>query len=28
MGKGKGNVKFWFNGVSKGTVIAEMNGCS
>jgi len=28
MGKGKGNIKFWFNSVSKGTVIAEMNGCS
>ena len=28
MGKGKGNIKFWFNSVSKGTIIAEMNGCS
>ena len=28
MGKGKGNLKFWYSSVSKGSVIAEMNGCS
>jgi ribosomal protein L16/L10AE len=28
MGKGKGNLKFWYSSVSKGTVIAEISGCS
>ena len=28
MGKGKGNVKFWYGSVSKGVVILESTGCS
>ena len=28
MGKGKGNVKFWYGSVSKGVVILEITGCS
>jgi len=28
MGKGKGNIKFWFATVSKGNILAEINGCS
>ena len=28
MGKGKGNLKFWYSSVSKGAIIAEISGCS
>lgn len=28
MGKGKGNIKFWYGSVSKGAVILEITGCS
>ena len=28
MGKGKGNLKFWYSSVSKGAVLAEISGCS
>lgn len=28
MGKGKGNVKFWYGSISKGVVILEVSGCS
>lgn len=28
MGKGKGNLKFWYSSISKGAVIAEISGCS
>ena len=28
MGKGKGNIKFWYGSISKGVVILEISGCS
>ena len=28
MGKGKGNLKFWYSSISKGAVLAEISGCS
>lgn len=28
MGKGKGNIKFWYASVSKGVILLEIAGCS
>ena len=28
MGKGKGNIKFWYASVSKGVILLEITGCS
>ena len=28
MGKGKGNLKFWYSSISKGAVLAGISGCS